>query len=181
MNIYQILEKEHELVLDLADQLVEAQDSKARSELINQITDELVPHSRAEEWVLYNVLRDLDQAKDVVSHSYGEHVKAEALLRGLSVSEAVHLNWKSGAEKFRSYLQHHIKEERENVFPAAKKILSEQEAVLLGKAFEDAKSKVGSGFLASQFELVMNLMPQRFRQNFMKHLQKKEGAEKRAS
>lgn len=174
MNIYEILKKEHDEVKALADQLVEEQDSKKRSELIQKITDELVPHSRAEEWVLYNVLRDLDKSTEQVNHSYKEHVKAEALLRSLSVTEAVHINWKSGAENFRDYLNHHIEEEQGKIFPAAKKILSEQEAVLLGKAFIEAKSKQGSGFVSSQFELVMNLMPQRFRQNFMKHQQQSE-------
>lgn len=171
MNFYEVLKEEHVTVKALADQLVDAEDSTKRSELTRAITEDMAPHTRAEEWVLDNVLRDLDQSKELVSHSYKEHMKAEAILRGLSVTEAVHLNWKSGAEKFREELNHHIEEEEGKVFPAAKKVLSEPEAVLLGKAFKDAKAKVGSGFLSSQFELVMNLMPQLFRSSFMKHVQ----------
>lgn len=179
MNIYDILKKDHETVRGLLDQLASAEEAKSRTPLINKISEELVPHSRSEEWVLYNLLRDLDQSKDVVMHSFQEHVKAETLLRALQVSETVHIKWQSGVEKLREELNHHIEEEEGKVFSAAKKVLSEQEAQLLGKAFQEAKSKVGSNFLSSQFELLMNLMPQRFRQSFMKHMN--EQSQKKAS
>lgn len=176
MTIYDELKKDHELVKSLLDRLSEAETADARRSLIAEIRDNLVPHSRAEEAVFYNTLRDLDESKDLVMHSYQEHLKAETLLRGLQVSEAVAMNWKSGVQKLKDDIAHHIQEEEGRVFTAARRIFSDEDARMLGKAFTELKPQIGAGVLSSNVELMANLMPERFRKSFVDHLQRGEGA-----
>jgi hemerythrin superfamily protein len=181
MSIYEELRADHEDIQDLLDLLAQAEEPDERKSLITQIRDLLVPHSRAEEAVLYNSLRDLDQSKDVVTHSYQEHIKAETLLRALQVTEAVALHWQSGVEKLRDELDHHIEHEETTVFAAAQGVLSNDDADALGKAFSQFKEKLGAGFLVSQIELLANIMPQRFRKTFVDFLSGETSEKQKAS
>lgn len=171
MNIYDLLKSDHQEVLAVLGALAQAEDSKLRRDLVTQVKDLLVPHSRAEEMVLYNVLRDMEEARDLIRHAYAEHVKAETLLRGLQVSEAIALKWRSGVEKLTEDLFHHITNEESVVFAAAKRVLTEEEAMALGGAFTQLKANMKSGFLSSQIELITNLMPQKFRRSFVESLE----------
>lgn len=176
MNIYDELKKDHQEVKALLKQLVTAQEAEDRRSLIEKIKEALIPHSRAEEAVLYNSLRDLDQATELIRHSYQEHIKAETLLRGLQVTEAVALNWQSGVEKLAAELNHHIHEEEELVFAAAKKMFAEEEARQMRVAFMKLKSEYGSGVVSSQVRLMANLMPQRLREGFSRGFDEKRAS-----
>ena len=78
MLIYDLLKQDHEKVKGLLSELVNSSDAteETRVGLINQIRDELVPHARAEEAVLYNSMRAIDMAKDLAWHGYEEHAEA---------------------------------------------------------------------------------------------------------
>jgi len=173
MTIYEELESDHDLVLSLLDELKDCEDVEVRKDLINQVRDALVPHSRAEEAVFYNVLREMDDAKKLIAHSYQEHLMAEGLLRGLQVTEAVSINWKSGVEKLRESLAHHIAQEEGEIFSEAKQLLSDQEAETLGEAFVQLKPKLGANVVSSQMDLMVNLMPMRFREGFSKFMNRR--------
>ncbi len=170
MNIFDILKNEHINLKALLDQLASAEEPKQREALIAEAADKLVRHSRAEEAVLYNLLRDMDEEGELVRHSYQEHMKAETILRGLQVTEAVSVNWKDGVEMLRKEIEHHVGEEEGKVFPAAQKLLSDSDAVELGEAFLEVKEHTGSGVIRSQIELISNLVPQRFRKSFVDFL-----------
>ena len=81
MTIYQELENDHKKVIGLIDKLIAAEksDPKMRENLVTQIRDELIPHARAEEAVLYNSIRDIETAKGVIGHAYREHMEAESI------------------------------------------------------------------------------------------------------
>lgn len=174
MNIYETLKKDHEKVTALLDRLIasEKADSKLRESLVKQIRDELIPHARAEEAVLYNSIRDVDSAKGVVGHAYREHIEAEAILRSLQVSDAVNLSWVNGAKKLRDALKHHIAEEEGEVFSAAKKLFIEEEAVAMAEVFEKMKPLVREqSFWGTSFDMLVNMMPSRLRDAFGKYAQ----------
>lgn len=169
MTIYDALKTDHRKVQVLLHKLSNATKVESRQDLIKEIRDELVPHSRAEEAVFYNVLKGIDEARELVNHSYKEHIEAESLLRGLQVTEAIALNWKSGVTKLTEALDHHIREEEGKIFPAAKKVFSAEEAEQLGKAFLELKPKMGAGLISSQIELMANLIPKKFVKDFLAH------------
>jgi hemerythrin superfamily protein len=114
MQIYEALKKDHQEVRGLLAQLVrldESDKTAARSALIQAIRDALVPHSRAEETVFYNSLRETAGAADLVMHSYQEHLEAETLLRSLQVADRVDAGWLKMANSLKTALEHHISEE----------------------------------------------------------------------
>src|SRR5262249_48174379 len=118
MLIYDELKKDHRKVLALADQLTQSE-GKSRAErkkMVQEILDELVPHSRDEEAVFYNVLRALDKEDKILAHSFQEHMEVEALLRTLKAAETIDLHWKTGARKVKEGLSHHIEAEETRLF-----------------------------------------------------------------
>jgi hemerythrin superfamily protein len=175
MRIYEALSNDHREFERLLDGLLQA--SKAGDESWKQILDELrrkvIAHSHAEEAVFYNALREMNEAKDLVMHSYGEHAMAEGEIRTLGAAKMVDANWTSLVEKLRNDLLHHIKEEESQVFAAAQKVFSDAEAEQIGAAFERMKAetaKDGDSMIASTVDLIANLLPQRLTSGFRKHL-----------
>ena len=176
MNIYDALSKDHRKFEALLDQLVTA--SRAETEIWKSTLDELrrgvIVHAHAEEAVFYNALREADESKKLVMHSYTEHAAAETEIRALGAAKAVDANWSSMAEKLSKDLRHHIQEEESRIYAAARKVLSSDEAERIGEAFERMKvemKKDGDSMLASTVDLVANLLPPRFTQSFRKSMQ----------
>jgi len=166
MTIYDALEKDHEKIESLLDQLVSSaqSDSDEWKSLIDRIADELVPHSRAEEALFYNPIRESVHGKSLIAHSYAEHAKAESELRSLQSRDEVDAEWTELAKRLRDDLVHHVETEETEVFEAAKKVFSEDDADQIGEAFDALKSIVRKQtFVGPNYDLVVELVPKRMR------------------
>ena len=162
MLIYDVLKKDHAKIKHLLNELVLLREnaSHRRTDLIIQIRDELIPHARAEEAVFYNSLRTIDSAKDVVVHSYEEHIEAENALRLLQVRDIIDAEWKQTATKLRDAVFHHIEEEEERIFNVAQQLFTRQEAEVMAEAFESLKPEIREeGLVKSTLEMLVNMMP----------------------
>jgi hemerythrin superfamily protein len=175
MNIYDALSRDHRQFERLLDRLLQA--SKAENDDWKGILDELrrgvIAHAHAEEAVFYNALREADEAKKLVLHSYGEHAMAETEMRALGAAKLIDANWTSLVEKLRKDLLHHIQEEESRIFEAARQTFSDEEANQLGTAFERMKletAKGGDSMVASTIDLVANLLPPRLTRSFRLHI-----------
>jgi hemerythrin superfamily protein len=172
LTIYDELKKDHRKVIDLLDQLIASEkneDDNVRQKLVDQIRDELIPHARAEEAVLYNSIRDVETGKDIIGHAYREHMEAETLLRGIQLTDTMKMSWVNGAKKLKEALEHHIQEEEGKVFTAAKSLFVEEEAVAMAQVFNEMKPLVRKqSFLGNSMDMLVNLMPSRLRDAFRK-------------
>jgi hemerythrin superfamily protein len=164
MQIYEALKKDHEKVKQLLKELVELSDDsgKRAGQIILDIRDELIPHSRAEENVFYNTLRGIDTAKKIALHGYQEHIEAETLLRLLQVKDFFSTDWRATALKLKEAIEHHIEEEEGEIFSAAKQLFTEDEAEAIGETFEKLKPEIKSDNIAkTSLDLMINMLPPR--------------------
>ena len=170
MRIYEALKKDHDKVKGLLADLIDGEnDEKACKVLVSQIRDELIPHSRAEEAVFYNSLREIAQSRKIAMHGYTEHLEAETLLRALQAVEGFGAKGLGLAKKLQHSLQHHIAEEEGEIFAAAKQLFLDQEAEQMGEAFEKMKPGIKKeSIIGTTWEMVVNLMPERLRNGFRK-------------
>jgi hemerythrin superfamily protein len=163
MLIYEALKKDHQVVKQLLQELIRLPDTDVatRHEIVAQIRDELIPHSRAEEAVLYNSMRMLDSAKGMAFEGFSEHMEAEALLRTLQLADRIDVvAWKSVALKLQEVLEHHIQEEETEIFAAARQLFTEAEAEAMAETFEEMKPQIREESLAgTTFEMMKNLVP----------------------
>lgn len=165
MNIYEALEKDHEQIKLLLDRLVEASelDQDTRT-LLDQIRDELIPHARAEEAIFYNNLRaESDWGTLDAADSYREHAQAETVLRTLIGLERIDTEWTAAARSLRDAVFHHIEEEEKDAFAKSQQAFSDDEARLMGEAFEQMKPQIrDQGATKNMVEMAVNMLPKRF-------------------
>ncbi len=169
MDIYQALKKDHDEVKLLLEELVTLHDTELdqRLELINKIREGLIPHSRAEEAVLYNSMRMADMSNDGIMHKYSEHVQAEGILRTLQIVDHSESSWRIFAKQLKEALEHHIKDEEEVLFVKAQQVFTQEEAVAMAKTFEALKPDIKEdGLISTTLSLVANLMPPRLSEKF---------------
>lgn len=169
MLIYEALEKDHLKIQALIRDLIEVGEKKEirRAKLlVEEIRDELIPHSRAEEAVFYNMIGSSahHQAEPLIlHHGYQEHIEAETILRALQAKVQVDAEWTMLARKFQKAIVEHIQEEEGEIFATARNLLTDLDAEMMAKAFEELKPSVRKdGWVANAIDLVVHLMPPRY-------------------
>jgi len=143
MEIYEAIKKDHKEVKDLLTELVSPNlDIKEMKALVGEIRDALIPHSRAEEAIFYNSIRDIGEGGDIIPHAYKEHMAAETILRTLQTLEVFDAKGLEVAKKLKAAVEHHIEDEEGRVFPIAKAFFTDKEAQEFGQAFEKMKPEI---------------------------------------
>ncbi|MET0283654.1 MAG: hemerythrin domain-containing protein [Polyangiales bacterium] len=183
MNIYDALSKDHRKFEQLLDKIISESksDNDSWKTHLDELRREVIAHAHAEESVLYNALREEGESQKLVAHGYGEHAMAETEIRTLGLAKLVDITWTGLAEKLAKDLRHHIQEEESEIFAAARKVFSDEEATQMGSAFERLKTLMlpdGDSPMASSIDLVANLLPPRLSARFREkeaELAKKRG------
>jgi|BarGraNGADG00212_2_1021979.scaffolds.fasta_scaffold121585_1 hemerythrin superfamily protein len=139
MDIFEELHSEHEKVSELIASL----ESTGRDEMtVKTLQSELSSHAEAEEQVFYKRLEDEDETRDLVAEGHEEHVTIARLLTQLGGGGTGEDLFDSILLELKENVEHHVEEEEGPLFEKARPLLSEDEAVSLCKAFEQAKSQL---------------------------------------
>jgi hemerythrin superfamily protein len=144
-DILDTLKKEHDEVKDLLDDFSDAETPAQRRTLVQKIKAALVPHTKAEEKVVYDAVIALkDKDAQIDGHEgYLEHEWASKTLQRLeSITNAASPEHKAAGKVLKELIEHHIKEEESNVWADVKKNFSEDDRQRMNVAFLAAKRKV---------------------------------------
>lgn len=145
MQIFDELHTGHLKLLSMMDELLDMpdhEDEEYRANLISDIQDQLIPHTRAEELVFYNSLRACKVASELICSSFNQHRELEALVQNLSSDNKANRDWRNAAERLRDALAHHVREEELQVFPVARRLLDSGTVEQIGRAFVDLKNEI---------------------------------------
>jgi hemerythrin superfamily protein len=144
-DILDTLKKEHDEVKELLENLSDAQASTQRRALVKKIKAALVPHTRAEEKVVYDAviaLRDKDAQTDG-HEGYLEHEWAAKTLQRLEgIRNAASPEHKAAAKVLKELVDHHIAEEERNVWADVKQHFSADDRKQMNVMFIAAKTRV---------------------------------------
>jgi hemerythrin-like domain-containing protein len=144
-DLLDTLKTEHDEVKGLLEELQAATGSPRRKSLVRQIKSALVPHTKAEEKILYAALirlRDKDAQTDGHEGNV-EHDLAAKTLQALSrITNATSPVHKATAKVLKELVEHHIREEERNAWSDAKKHFSDDDRVAMNRRYLVAKSKV---------------------------------------
>jgi len=114
---------------------------KTKKSIADQICKELVIHTQIEEELFYPKFRNtVTASKGLVNEAKVEHDSAKDLIdqiRGMDASEEL---FDAKVTVLAEYVNHHIKEEEEEMFPLMKK--ANVDLVSLGKQMEKRKKKL---------------------------------------
>jgi iron-sulfur cluster repair protein YtfE (RIC family) len=144
-DLLDTLKAEHDEVKELLEQLEQTDTAARRKLLVQNIKLALIPHTKAEEKVLYAAivaLRDKDAQTDG-HEGYIEHDLAAKTLQKLSgIANATSTEHKACAKVLKELVTHHIGEEESNVWSDAKKHFSTAERKAMNESYLIAKGRV---------------------------------------
>jgi len=144
-DILDTLKQEHDEVKALLSDLQDAETAAQRRSLVKQIKAALVPHTKAEEKVVYDAVIALrDKVAQMDGHEgYLEHQWAAKTLQRLeSIENAASPEHKAAGKVLKELVEHHIKEEESAVWDDVRENFSDADRVRMNAQFEAAKSRV---------------------------------------
>jgi iron-sulfur cluster repair protein YtfE (RIC family) len=144
-DILDTLKKEHDEVKDLLENLSDAETPAQRRTLVQKIKAALVPHTKAEEKVVYDAviaLRNKDAQMDG-HEGYLEHEWASKTLQRLeAIANAASPEHKAAGKVLKELVEHHIDEEERSVWRDVKKHFTDDDRKKMNVSFLAAKRRV---------------------------------------
>ena len=124
----EVLATEHDLTLAVFDKMLATDSSQTwkRSMLLMQLTHALDKHAHEEEMVVYPALRDAGQATEA-DQLNGEHGYIKTFLYDLGQMGPESPTWLQKVREFRALVAEHAKMEEEQVFPAFKRAMDDEQ------------------------------------------------------
>jgi hemerythrin superfamily protein len=124
----EVLATEHDMTLAVFDKMLATDSSQTwkRSMLLMQLTHALDKHAHEEEMVVYPALREADQTVEA-DQLNSEHGYIKTFLYELGQMPADDPQWLEKIREFRALVAEHAKMEEEQVFPAFKRSLDEEQ------------------------------------------------------
>jgi hemerythrin superfamily protein len=143
-DIIATLEAEHDEVQELLDRLTRSERAAEQKSLLAQVKKALVPHTKAEEQVVYDAIAALKDEKPQMhgAEGYTEHALASATLKQLETLDANTPDFKAHAKVLKELVNHHIKEEESNVWSDLRNNFSDAQRARMNRAFLAAKKSV---------------------------------------
>ncbi len=144
-DVRALLKKDHDEFKDLLSGIVDGQQGRSRSALLEKLKKNLTAHSRAEEQVVYDALIRMRAKQDVhvsAEEGYVEHGAVDDLLTRISRLDAGTDLWLAHAKVIREMLEHHISEEQNEIFAQLGDLFSSEELVAMGGQFLRRKARV---------------------------------------
>lgn len=144
-DIVDLVLHDHRRIIDLVDRLENTTDAQrgARFELLSALRFEIALHSEAEDAVLYDRLSQSldDDRRKKVRNARVEHGLVDRVLSELSSLDPSHSFWMVKVRVLRDFLEHHFREEQEEL-AIAKAEFDVEESMNLAQAFLFAKRKM---------------------------------------
>jgi hemerythrin-like domain-containing protein len=100
---------------------LDRQDTEACRRLVQMVCDELKVHTAREEEIFYPALRDAVHDDDLMNEAAVEHETARMLIEQLENMGVDDPNYFATFTVLGEYVRHHIREEQDEMFPAARK------------------------------------------------------------
>ena len=124
----EVLATEHDMTLAVFDKMLATDSAQTwkRSMLLMQLTHALDKHAHEEEMVIYPALREAGQTTEA-DQLNSEHGYIKTFLYELGEMGPNASNWLEKVREFRALVAEHAKMEEEQVFPAFKRNLDEEQ------------------------------------------------------
>jgi len=138
MQATKLLSKQHRKV-----EAIFAKLEKMPSEpedLLTELANDLAAHMTIEQEIFYPAVKDVDH--DQIFESYEEHALAEVALKRLLAADPLADEFKARVTALKELIEHHVKEEEEELFPEVENKLETEKLEELGKAMEERFERV---------------------------------------
>src|SRR5215216_1448504 len=138
-GIVQVLQTEHRQVESLLEQLAAEDNETEATELVKQIKRELMAHSTAEDRVVYATIEQNDDMAEDIEHARDEHAGIDEALMKVVEASPGDADFKSKVQELTTCVQHHVKEEENDILPKASAFIDQQTSRELALLFKKQK------------------------------------------
>ncbi len=147
MNAIEMLESDHDKVRDLLARLTDTSQESVdqRPELLRTIEQELKIHTQLEEEIFYPAFKQANGKENerMYFEAKEEHRAVEDLvLPDLKQTETGNTSFSGRAKVLRELVEHHAKEEEDEMFSKARECLSEEDLAELGERMRSRKEEL---------------------------------------
>ncbi len=132
MNALELLKSDHDKVDELFKQAEATEDENKKHGLFTQIKMELLTHTHIEETIFYPAIMVNEDIKDIVLEGIEEHKQAKTLLCEIPNLSAESEKFDPKFKVLMEDIEHHVKEEEDEMFPMVKKAFDKQQLEELG-------------------------------------------------
>lgn len=141
MDALKLLEQDHRLVERLLaeGEKTTERGEKTRTELFVRLKRELTIHEQIEEEVLYPALKEVAKARDIALEAYEEHHVVDEILAELEMTPPSDETWGAKFKVAKENLEHHIQEEENEMWKAARAAFSDDELEQMGNRMMEIK------------------------------------------
>jgi hypothetical protein len=140
-GVFKQLTQEHGEVLALLMRVKMSSDVDVRRNLFPTIRTQLLAHERGELREVYPAFSQHPDLEGMARNHDAEAGQLERALDELSSTDYEDESWDTKFERLVGLVQHHTKEEEDEYFPAANRILGKDEAERLKGRYLDAKTQ----------------------------------------
>jgi hemerythrin superfamily protein len=116
-----LLRADHKAVKDLFEQFEKTRKDDRKKALAERICNELTVHARIEEEIFYPAAREAIREEDLVDEATVEHQSAKDLIAQIQGGSPSDELWEAKVKVLGEYIDHHVKEEQNEMFPQVKK------------------------------------------------------------
>ena len=150
-NAIELLTQDHDNVRALLKELTDTPNNahKKREELLGKIRKELEVHTKLEEEIFYPAFRHAD-GRSEHSELYHEAMEEHHLVEDMVIPDVGSADVGSDefagrAKVLRELVEHHAEDEEEEMFPMARKAMTESELEELGEKMQARKQELQQG------------------------------------
>ena len=140
-GVITLIKDDHAKLESVFKKLENAEPSELRG-LLEQVQELLIPHSKAEEQVVYPAIKSVvpDEGEDV-DDGLAEHQHVEATLEKLLASDPEEPGVDGLVAAMIGEVRHHVEEEEQEILPAFSEAADNQQLGELGEQFTAAKER----------------------------------------
>jgi hemerythrin-like domain-containing protein len=135
-----LLRADHKHVSGLFAEYKKARSSENKKDIVAKICKELTVHAQIEEEIFYPAVQQALKDKTLVPEATVEHATLKALVAQVEGAEPDSEMFDAKIEVMSEYVQHHVKEEQNEMFPKAK--ASKMDLMELGEQLAERKAEL---------------------------------------
>lgn len=141
MDVFSLLISDHHKARAMFKALMETgeKDAKLRQTLFAELNLELSVHMAAEEKLFYPEIADEHPTHDKTLEAYQEHDVAKTLMKELEADPKDTEEWGAKLKVLNENIEHHVKEEEEDIFPRARKLIPATDALDIADEINEYK------------------------------------------
>lgn len=154
MTIFDRIKQDHDAAREVISKLKATTPRawKTRRELFDHLKIDMWAHHKVEEAVFYSVLRAGDDMRGESLEAYNEHHMANGVFEELDTFPVDSEEWGMKFKALCELVEHHMKEEENDFFPAARKIIPKDVALAMGVEFDRRKDAAVKAMTALNVE-----------------------------